>query len=160
MKIFYYFSVYIFWISFSLCCSLPPTPSHHLKTKLHSGEVTRCSSVVYSLRPCRASRVRFTKEMLGEHSPSPLYANSLSVDFLSLFSCVRLYLTLSTVARQPSLSMRFPRQEYWSGLPCPPPGIFPTQGSNCNSCVFCMAGRLFTSEPPGKPHVGDLLYIK
>ena len=22
------------------------------------------------------------------------------------------------------------RQEYWSGLPCPPPGIFPTQGSN------------------------------
>ena len=24
----------------------------------------------------------------------------------------------------------FPRQEYWSGLPFPPPGIFPTQGSN------------------------------
>ena len=120
MKIFYYFSDYIFWISFSLCCSLPP--SHHLKTKLHAGEVPRCSSVVYSLRPCRASRVRFTMEMLGERSPSPLYANSLFVNFLLLFSCVRLYLTLLTVARQPPLSMRFPRQEYWSGLPCPPPG--------------------------------------
>ena len=27
-----------------------------------------------------------------------------------------------TVARQAPLSMGFPRQEYWSGLPCPPPG--------------------------------------
>ena len=26
--------------------------------------------------------------------------------------------------------MEFSRQEYWSGLPFPPPGIFPTQGSN------------------------------
>ena len=26
--------------------------------------------------------------------------------------------------------MEFSRQEYWSGLSCPPPGIFPTQGSN------------------------------
>ena len=31
---------------------------------------------------------------------------------------------------QAPLSMGFSRQEYWSGLPCPPPGIFPTQGSN------------------------------
>ena len=37
-----------------------------------------------------------------------------------------------TVARQAPLSVRFPRQEYWSGLPFPPPGIFPTQGSNLN----------------------------
>ena len=64
-------------------------------------------------------------EMLGERSPSPLYANSLFVNFLLLFSCVRLYLTLLTVARQPPLSMRCPRQEYWSGLPCPPPGNLP-----------------------------------
>ena len=27
-----------------------------------------------------------------------------------------------TVARQAPLSMGFSRQEYWSGLPCPPPG--------------------------------------
>ena len=30
--------------------------------------------------------------------------------------------TLWTVARQPPLSKGFSRQEYWSGLPCPPPG--------------------------------------
>ena len=35
-----------------------------------------------------------------------------------------------TVACQASLSMGFSRQEYWSGLPFPSPGIFPTQGSN------------------------------
>ena len=35
-----------------------------------------------------------------------------------------------TIARQSPLSLGFPRQEYWSGLPVSPPGIFPTQGSN------------------------------
>ena len=44
-------------------------------------------------------------------------------------SCLTLA-TLWTVARQAPLSMGFSRQEYWSGLPFPPPGIFPTQGSN------------------------------
>ena len=38
--------------------------------------------------------------------------------------------TLRTVARQAPLSMGFSRQEQWSGLPCLPPGIFPTQRSN------------------------------
>ena len=30
-----------------------------------------------------------------------------------------------TVAHQASLSIEFPRQEYWSGWPCPPPGVLP-----------------------------------
>ena len=46
------------------------------------------------------------------------------------FSHVRLFVTPWTVARQASLSMGFPREEYWSELPCPSPGIFRTQGSN------------------------------
>ena len=40
----------------------------------------------------------------------------------SHFSHVRLFETLWTVALQAPLSMGFPRQEHWSGLPCPPPG--------------------------------------
>ena len=41
------------------------------------------------------------------------------------------FVTPQTVAHQASLSTGFPRQEYWSGLPCPPlQGIFPTQGLN------------------------------
>ena len=43
---------------------------------------------------------------------------------------VRLFANISTVACQAPLSMGFSRQEYWSALPCPPPGIFPTQGLN------------------------------
>ena len=41
---------------------------------------------------------------------------------LSYLSPVRLFVTPWTVACQPPLSMGFSRQEYWSGLPCPPPG--------------------------------------
>ena len=37
-------------------------------------------------------------------------------------SCVWLSVTLWTIALQVPLSMEFSRQEYWSGLPCPPPG--------------------------------------
>ena len=38
--------------------------------------------------------------------------------------------TLWTAAYQAPLSMGFSRQEYRSGAAMPPPGIFPTQGSN------------------------------
>ena len=47
---------------------------------------------------------------------------------LSRFSHVRLFMTPWPVARQPPLSMGFSRQEYWSGLPCPPPGDLPDPG--------------------------------
>ena len=40
---------------------------------------------------------------------------------LSRVSCVRLFVTPWTVARQVPLPMGFPKQEYWSGLPFPPP---------------------------------------
>ena len=54
---------------------------------------------------------------------------------------------MDCAAHQPSLSMEFSRQEYWSGLPFPFPGIFPTQGLKTMSPT--PAGRFFT-EPPGK----------
>ena len=47
---------------------------------------------------------------------------------LSRFSYVRLFATLRTVARQAPLSMGYPRQGYWSGLPCPFPGNLPDPG--------------------------------
>ena len=62
------------------------------------------------------------------------FSSSLSVDVLcwvlSRFSGVRLFVTLWTVALHSPLSRGFSRQEYWSGLPCPLLGVFPTQGSN------------------------------
>ena len=45
--------------------------------------------------------------------------------------------------------MGFPRQEYWSGLPFPSPGDLPDPGIKPASSA--LAGRSFTTEPPGKP---------
>ena len=58
---------------------------------------------------------------------------------------VRLFVTLWTIARQAPLSVGFSRQEYWSGLSFPPPGELSNPGS------LALAGRFFTTEPPGKP---------
>ena len=45
--------------------------------------------------------------------------------------------------------MKFPKQEYWSGLPFPSPGDLPDPGIEPESPE--LAGRFFTAEPPGKP---------
>ena len=68
--------------------------------------------------------------------------------FTQSFICVRLFETLWTVARQAPLSMRFFRQEYWNGLLFPSPGHLPNPGSEPASPA--LAGRFFTTEPPGK----------
>ena len=66
-------------------------------------------------------------------------------------SRVRLVATSWTVAHQAPLSMGFSRQEYWSGLPLPPPGDLPKPGIEPVSPAS--AGAFFTAKPPGKPCV-------
>jgi len=67
---------------------------------------------------------------------------------------VQLFATPWTVARQAPLSVGFPRQEYWSGLPFPPPGDLPYPGIESKSPASpALAGGFFTTEPPGKPKV-------
>ena len=61
-----------------------------------------------------------------------------------VLSHVRLFETLWTVACQAILFMGFSWQEYWTGLPCPPPGDLPYPGVEPVSCVSCIAGRFFT----------------
>ena len=58
---------------------------------------------------------------------------------LSPFSCVRLFVTLWTVARQGPLSIGFSRQEYWSALQCPPSGDLSHPGLEPVS--VCCIGR-------------------
>ena len=70
----------------------------------------------------------------------------------SHFSCFQLFMTLWIVAHQPPLSMVFSRQEYWSGLPCHPPGDLPNPSIELHiSCVSCTACGFFTAESLGKP---------
>ena len=62
-------------------------------------------------------------------------------------------LDLWTVASQAPLYMGFPRKEYWSGLPFPPPGHLPNPGTESMFSVSPeLAGGFFTTEPPGKPY--------
>ena len=64
---------------------------------------------------------------------------------LSHFSNVQLCATLWTVAPQAHLSMGFSRQEYWNGLPCPPPEDLPNPGIKPTSLMFpALAGGFFT----------------
>ena len=65
---------------------------------------------------------------------------------LSLFSRVRLFVTPWTVAGQASLSTGFSRQEYWSGLPCPPPEDLSDPGIEPASLMSpALAGGFFTT---------------
>ena len=57
--------------------------------------------------------------------------------------------TLCPIACQASLSMGSRSQAYWSGLPFPSPGDLLNPGIESTSPE--LAGRFFTSEPPGKP---------
>ena len=69
---------------------------------------------------------------------------------LSPFSRVRLFLTLWTVAHQAHLSMGFPRQEYWHGWSCPPPGDLPDPGIELTPPE--LQGDSLSTEPPTKGH--------
>ena len=66
-----------------------------------------------------------------------------------LLSHVWFFATPWSVGHQAPLSMEFPRQKYWSGLPF----LFPGDLTWLRDwiCVPCLASRLFTTAPFGKP---------
>ena len=65
-----------------------------------------------------------------------------------------------TVAHEDHLSMEFSRQEYWSGMPLPPPGDLPDPG--IKPMPPELAGGFFTTEQRGSPlcyKVGPVLML-
>ena len=56
-----------------------------------------------------------------------------------------------TVVHQTPLSMGFPRQKYWSGLPFPPPRNL--SHPEIKPASPALTGRFFTPEPPGKSQI-------
>ena len=66
---------------------------------------------------------------------------------------VQLFVILWTIAHQAPLSMGFSRQEYQSGLPCPPPGDRPNPGIKPVSPVAPASSRGFNAlTTPLKGH--------
>ena len=78
--------------------------------------------------------------------------SSMYVCVLSHFSRVLLFVTLWTAAHQAPLSMGFSRQEYWSGLPCPPPWDLPDPGIEPTSLVSpALQADSLPLSHPGEP---------
>ena len=74
---------------------------------------------------------------------------------LGCFRHVRVSVTLSTVTRQAPLSVGFSRQEYWSGLPCPPPGNLPNPGIELASRISpALAERFYTASATWEAQLG------
>ena len=64
-----------------------------------------------------------------------------------LLRCIQVFVSPWTVARQAPLSMGFSSLEYWSGLPCPPPGTLPNPGiESAPFMSLALAGRFFTTS--------------
>ena len=91
-------------------------------------------------------------------SPRPLDAArpGLSHYGCNCFACVlsrvRLFVILWTMAHHCGpLSLGFPGQEYWSGLPFPSPGDLPDQG--LNRCLLHWQADSFITSPSGKSWV-------
>ena len=86
------------------------------------------SHVIPALQVATESRLEFP-ESYYKFPPAIHFTHvHMCMCALSCFSRVQLFVTLWTVARQAPLFMRFSRQEYWNGLPCPPLGDLPGTG--------------------------------
>ena len=81
------------------------------------------------------------------------------LSYIDMYVCIQslshvwLFVTLWTIACHPPLSMGFSRQEYWNGLPFPPPGNLPNPGIESTSPT--LVDGFFTTEPPGKPRIAQ-----
>ena len=99
----------------------------------------------------RSYKVKATKEMCPSVQIHSLCAHA------QLLSHVQLFVTPWTIAHQAPLSMEFPRQEYWSGLPFPTPRDLPDPG--IEPAFPALAGGFLTNEPPGKPLCIDFVAV-
>ena len=97
-----------------------------------------------SVTPGKCAHMRRTSWKFKE--PLSCYA------MLSGFSRVQLLATPRTVACQAPLPMGFSRQEYWSELPCPPPGDLLNPGTNVTFLPSpVLASGFVILVPPYKP---------
>ena len=83
----------------------------------------------------------------------------MHVCMLSCFSHVQLVATQLAAARQAPLSMGLSKQEYWSGLPCPPPGDRPNSGIETETLMSpALASRFFTTSATREAPI--FLYVR
>ena len=94
----------------------------------------------------------------GQWKPTELDGVSERTCMLLHFTGVWLFATKWTVACKAPLSMGFSRQEYWSGLPCPPLGDLPDPGVE-SGYLNLLHWQACSLPPvlPGKPSISGIL---
>ena len=99
--------------------------------------------------------------VMGGSSVIPWFLDQVSFGGLLLFwslSFVNSFATIWTIAHLAPLSMGFPRQEYWSGLPFTSPGDLPNP--RIKPASPSSASGFFSIEQPGKPSFGGWEHFK
>ena len=134
--------------------SLQPTASKKLRPSVQ--HVTQRTEL-YQQPPEFGSETLPKQASDETAAPANIYGSLVSrglvcAFMLSRFRHVQLCATLWTVACQAPLSVAFSKQEYWSGLPCPPPGDLPDSRTEPVSlCLLHWQAGSLPLGPPGKP---------
>ena len=109
-----------------------------------------CFSLTESLEttalPCTKALMRSPHD---EHPDKKNLQNQHLLNSWCVCSIVSDSATPWTIAHQAPQSMGFSKQEYWSGLPSPPPGP-----KSMSPMSLSLAGGFFTTVPPGSPPEG------
>ena len=136
---------------------LLPTPcmpcTHPQDTSASTGAHRDIHLITHTHTHTHTHKVRYTHKHIDTliYIPTHRHTYSYKVKHAQFLHCVWLFVTLWTIVHKAPLSMGFSKQEYWSGLPFPPSGDLPDPGIESVSPMFpALAGRFFTTEPPGK----------
>ena len=102
-----------------------PNPDGTLIPKSQTSELWEIH--IYCLQATYSMVLRYSSPNWLRHTSLKISSSNISLHtcMFICFSRVQLFATLWTVAHKTPLSMGFSRQEYWSGLPCSPPGDLP-----------------------------------
>ena len=117
-----------------------------LQKRDEKGRGTALADLPWKSFLCQEDRLRGLKTvLLIQPNPLPLPWASLHLNPVLSRVCP----TLCDPSLPGSSVHAISQQEYWRGLPCPPPRDLPNQGIEAASPA--LAGGFFTTEPPGKP---------
>ena len=145
--------LYIFLIAFALYIQMPCYMMPCYMMSQYSDRPHDTSS--YVLKSSFSSQYSFSLRFYFDitfipllHMVSTCHGISSFVVVVPSLSRIRLFVTPWTTPGQAPLSTGFSRQEYWSGLPCPPPGNFSNPGIEPTFLTSpALAGGFFTTEP-------------
>ena len=133
--------------AYSWCCSLPTRLPDPLLSLHLSWFLTCLSAWISGFNPLNAHTIPMLCPflLLGTGQSASLPHHPTAVHVCCCFTHVWLFVW--TVAHQAFLSMGLSKEEYWSGLPCFPPGDLPDPGFEPMSLMSpALAGRLFITS--------------